>query len=64
MTKRNHRVLGRPVGIDLHVVTLLSVLILSAASAAQAVSWPDAAYNPRPAPDDWLLPLPCGGALA
>ena len=26
--------------------------------------WPEALYNPRPAPDDLLLPLPCGGAMA
>ncbi|WP_050799661.1 SUMF1/EgtB/PvdO family nonheme iron enzyme [Thiocapsa marina] len=29
-----------------------------------AVTWPAAAYNPQAQPDDLLVPLPCGGALA
>ena len=35
-----------------------------AAMAATAAPPPAAAYNPRPASDDVVLPLPCGGVMA
>jgi hypothetical protein len=32
-------------------------------NAASAVDWPATLYNPRPADGDFLLPMPCGGAM-
>ncbi len=34
------------------------------AAPASVVTWPTAQYNPNPLPDDLILPLPCGGAVA
>jgi len=34
-----------------------------AADQAGPVAWPERLYNPLPAADDLLLPLPCGGAM-
>jgi len=31
---------------------------------AEPVSWPEKYFNPTPAPDDLVLPLACGGAMA
>jgi hypothetical protein len=31
---------------------------------APVIAWPEAQYNPNPLPDDLILPLPCGGAMA
>ena len=45
---------------------LLALALLLAAPAAMAQpapSWPAAAFNPAPAPDDLVLPMPCGGAM-
>jgi hypothetical protein len=42
----------------------LLLLAPVAASAQPAPTWPGAAYNPAPLPDDLVLPLPCGGAMA
>ncbi|EGV16214.1 SUMF1/EgtB/PvdO family nonheme iron enzyme, partial [Thiocapsa marina] len=56
-----------PVGRIVAAVLLAWVIAALAppqAAAGPSVSWDAALYNPRPAPDDWLLPLPCGGALA
>lgn len=36
----------------------------AAAPAPAAAPWPVGLYNPKPLPDDLILPLPCGGALA
>ncbi|WP_295393069.1 SUMF1/EgtB/PvdO family nonheme iron enzyme [uncultured Thiodictyon sp.] len=42
-----------------------AALVLAAVGAVAAPSpWPPGSYNPRPLPDDVILPLPCGGALA
>ncbi|MGD8275671.1 MAG: SUMF1/EgtB/PvdO family nonheme iron enzyme, partial [Thiohalocapsa sp.] len=32
--------------------------------APPQISWAERLYNPEPAPDDLILPLPCGGAMA
>jgi len=47
-------------------VLLISLLFTGLAPAAEAPTptWPAATYNPRPQPDDVILPLPCGGAMA
>ncbi len=33
------------------------------AQAPPAITWPAEAFNPRPAENDLVLPLPCGGAI-
>ena len=43
---------------------LLSLLFSVASSAAPEITWDRDVYNPKPRPDDVLLPLPCGGAMA
>lgn len=48
-------------------VTLLAYLLAVLASANGAAAepdWPEIAYNPVPAPDDLLPPMPCDGAMA
>lgn len=48
-------------------VTALAALLLGSAEAATPAttsSWPQEAWNPQPAADDLVLPLPCGGAMA
>lgn len=43
----------------------LALAVLAAAPAGAAdITWPAALYNPDPAPDDLILPMPCGGAMA
>jgi hypothetical protein len=44
-------------------LVLLAVLAWPDAASAD-LSWPLSDYNPRSLPDDLLLPLPCGGAMA
>ncbi len=39
-------------------------LLLATGALAQAPTWPAAAFNPQPRPDDLVLPMPCGGAMA
>ncbi len=34
------------------------------APAVVSAAWPTTLYNPKPLPDDLIVPLPCGGALA
>ena len=47
------------------VPALVLLAVLSWPNAVSAdLSWPLSDYNPRPLPDDLLLPLPCGGAMA
>jgi peptidoglycan hydrolase-like protein with peptidoglycan-binding domain len=45
---------------------LLLPWLLAAAPAgfAEPVAWPAASWNPIPLPDDVVLPMPCGGAMA
>lgn len=33
-------------------------------AAPTAAAWPDALWNPQPAADDLVLPMPCGGRMA
>jgi hypothetical protein len=51
------------------LLVLLAALALTAPPAlaqqeSQPPRWPTEAWNPRPLPDDLVLPLPCGGAMA
>jgi formylglycine-generating enzyme required for sulfatase activity len=32
--------------------------------AEVAVNWPETLFNPKPAPEDVIVPMPCGGAMA
>ncbi len=41
---------------------LLAVVALSPAAAQER--WPEESWNPQPLPEDLVLPLPCGGAMA
>ena len=46
---------------------LLAIGLVSFAThgvAEVSVTWPEALYNPKPAPEDLIVPLPCGGAMA
>jgi formylglycine-generating enzyme required for sulfatase activity len=43
---------------------LSSLVVAAAALAAEPVNWPSPHWNPVPLPDDLLLPMPCGGAMA
>ncbi|WP_404382953.1 formylglycine-generating enzyme family protein [Caenispirillum salinarum] len=36
----------------------------AAAADAPAIEWPERLWNPKPADDDVILPMPCGGAMA
>lgn len=46
----------------LPVLAALAVAALPALAQAPA-PWPEAAYNPRPAEGDLVLPIPCGGSI-
>jgi hypothetical protein len=55
------------------LATLGALLALAAASAPTvsgaaaeetAILWEERFYNPKPADDDFVLPMPCGGAMA
>jgi len=52
------------------VLASLALSALSLPTLAQApkpaapTPWPDRYYNPQPSPDDLILPMPCGGAMA
>jgi formylglycine-generating enzyme required for sulfatase activity len=46
------------------LLAFLFFLLPGETPAAEAIDWPEAFYNPHPSPDDVLLPLPCGGAMA
>lgn len=52
-----------PLRLPLLLAALLAMLPAAGPAAAQA-RWPEEAWNPRPMPDDLVLPLPCGGAMA
>ena len=41
-----------------------TLVALSLALPAMAQEWPEELWNPAAAPDDVVLPLPCGGAMA
>ena len=42
---------------------IAGVVIGDGLSMAKAEEWPTEMFNPRPLPDDLLLPMPCGGAM-
>ncbi len=42
---------------------VLAGIVLASPAIAQA-RWPEATWNPKPLPDDKVLPLPCNGAIA
>ena len=61
---RPERLRARP-GRHLAAAAAVAVLALAAAPApARDVPWPADLYNPKPAADDVVLPMPCGGAMA
>lgn len=45
------------------VSAALVAAILWTGAAAKAASWPEEHFNPAPAADDVILPMPCGGAM-
>jgi hypothetical protein len=46
------------------MIRVIACLAFLLPSAVLAATWPEAMYDPKPAPDDLVLPLPCGGAIA
>lgn len=38
--------------------------LAQAPKTAAPAPWPERFYNPQPSPDDLILPMPCGGAMA
>ena len=46
-------------------LTAKSILIATTLITAQAVAdpWPEKAFNPKPGPNDVVLPMPCDGAM-
>jgi len=48
------------------VIVALCGVVASGSTLAQgaAPTWPKETWNPKPSPDDLVLPLPCGGAIA
>lgn len=45
-------------------VMLLVLFQVAAAGARADAPWPAGASNPKPMPDDFVLPMPCGGQMA
>lgn len=43
---------------------LVAIVLMLAAGAAAGATWPESYFNPKPADDDLVLPMPCGGAMA
>ncbi len=50
-------------GATLVLALAVGVTPVSAGPAVTA-DWEEKYYNPKPAPDDLILPMPCGGAMA
>lgn len=48
----------------LRMARIACVLALVPSLAAAAERWPDSEWNPHQMPDDFVLPLPCNGAIA
>ncbi|EGV15902.1 DUF805 domain-containing protein [Thiocapsa marina] len=46
------------------LLILLGPLPVPAAAVAPSITWDREFFNPQPRPDDVLVPLPCGGAMA
>jgi len=47
----------------LNIALLIATTCLMAAPATGAVKWDEKTYNPKPAADDVVLPMPCDGAM-
>ncbi|MEM6678141.1 MAG: SUMF1/EgtB/PvdO family nonheme iron enzyme [Pseudomonadota bacterium] len=45
------------------LLAALLALLLPTIAAAEDKPWPEKYYNPAPADDDLILPMPCGGAM-
>jgi formylglycine-generating enzyme required for sulfatase activity len=41
-----------------------AAFVMVGSPVSAQTSWPEKLYNPQPARDDWVLPMPCGGAMA
>lgn len=55
----------------LRSATLLALLLLASSAVAEttaqsggANAWDESYWNPEPLPDDFVLPMPCGGSMA
>lgn len=59
-----HALGDRFLAVGLACCFLGTVQVLAQPSAAAPIDWPEKLYNPAPAPQDLILPLPCGGAMA
>ncbi|MDN6180134.1 MAG: formylglycine-generating enzyme family protein [Halomonas subglaciescola] len=46
------------------LLALFAALPAAALGQSNAIDWPERLYNPSPADDDVILPLPCQGAMA
>jgi hypothetical protein len=55
---------GRWAALAIGVLIVGPSVGLHAQTSRPAPSWPLEAWNPKPMPDDLVLPLPCGGAIA
>ncbi len=51
-------------GVVRWAIALALASLALPAFAQRPAPWPERFYNPQPAPDDLILPLPCGGAMA
>lgn len=50
--------------VPLALASALAALALPAAAQPAPAPWPERYYNPQPAVDDLILPMPCGGSMA
>jgi formylglycine-generating enzyme required for sulfatase activity len=50
--------------VALALASLALPALAQAPKPAAPAPWPDRYYNPQPAADDLILPMPCGGAMA
>jgi hypothetical protein len=62
MLERDGRIMSRSVARFFGGLAI-ACLALPGAVQAQEVTWSEKYYNPRPAPGDVTLPMPCGGAM-
>lgn len=46
------------------IAMLVAPAVAGGQEAPSAITWDPSYFNPRPADDDLVLPLPCGGAMA
>lgn len=56
---------GAGMGRSRHcILAVAAVLVAASAAGAADPGWRQEYYNPAPSPDDLVLPMPCGGAMA